>query len=188
MSELARRKVANAIAIEYSYGEILEFSAHFRHDLARRRAIEDLFSVLSGQGHLEEMLWFYYQRRLAVTRECWEFSGRVYAKAAYANLKRDPRRYDARLQYKAEHKRKQRALAGRGYRRGESVASAKLTTADVVAIRASSETGAALARRFGVSPATISGIRSGKKWAHLPGGQTGVGDSAGNPPNTGKQA
>jgi hypothetical protein len=44
---------------------------------------------------------------------------------------------------------------------------AKLTPADVIAIRSSKETGVAVARRFGVSPKTISRIRRGQNWRHV---------------------
>jgi hypothetical protein len=53
--------------------------------------------------------------------------------------------------------------------RGERNRHAKLTAKDVLAIRASDESDGALARRYGVWPSTIHGIRVGKKWRHLPG-------------------
>jgi hypothetical protein len=43
----------------------------------------------------------------------------------------------------------------------------KLTTEQVSAIKASSETGVALAGRYGVTPAQISSIRTGKTWRHV---------------------
>lgn len=46
--------------------------------------------------------------------------------------------------------------------RGEAHGQAKLRTADVARIRASRETGATLARTYGVAQSTISEIRSGK--------------------------
>jgi hypothetical protein len=55
---------------------------------------------------------------------------------------------------------------GRGAR-GERHYLAKLTDEKVVAIRAFSGTGKACAEQFGVSQATISVVRSGKKWAHV---------------------
>jgi hypothetical protein len=45
---------------------------------------------------------------------------------------------------------------------GETHCRAKLTDADVVAIRASAERGTVLSRRYGVSPAHICGIRKGR--------------------------
>lgn len=50
---------------------------------------------------------------------------------------------------------------------GEHNHQAKLTEAQVREILTSSDTGVALAARFGVSPSTISLIRRGKKWRHL---------------------
>jgi hypothetical protein len=52
-------------------------------------------------------------------------------------------------------------------RRGELDGNAKLTEADVLAIRASSDSGPVLARRFGVSRTTISEIRLRKTWQHI---------------------
>ena len=43
----------------------------------------------------------------------------------------------------------------------------KLTVEQVLAIKGSAETGAALATRYGVTPAQISGIRLGKTWRHV---------------------
>lgn len=48
--------------------------------------------------------------------------------------------------------------------KGESHPKAKLTDAQVAEIRSSSETGASLARRFGVSKSTVSGIRTYTHW------------------------
>jgi len=56
--------------------------------------------------------------------------------------------------------------------RGEDSGGAKLTAADVLAIRAHSGHrghGVALARRYGVSPALISMVRSGRIWTHVQG-------------------
>lgn len=49
-------------------------------------------------------------------------------------------------------------------RRGNN---AKLTPEQVVEIRTSALTGRALAAKFGVSTATISFVRSGKRWSHV---------------------
>jgi hypothetical protein len=50
---------------------------------------------------------------------------------------------------------------------GERHGQAKLTEADVRAIRASNKSQDALAREFGIGQPTISNIRSGKRWSHL---------------------
>lgn len=50
---------------------------------------------------------------------------------------------------------------------GEANAAAKLTEADVLSIRASDQSGADLARHYGVSRTTICEIRKRKTWAHL---------------------
>jgi len=50
---------------------------------------------------------------------------------------------------------------------GETVYCAKLTDSQVRVIRSSSETGLQLARRFGVTPSTISSIRCGHTWKHV---------------------
>jgi len=47
---------------------------------------------------------------------------------------------------------------------GEKAPAARLTWNDVVAIRASDETGVALAAKYGVTTAAISKIRTGKTW------------------------
>lgn len=55
--------------------------------------------------------------------------------------------------------------------RGERVWTHKLTESDVLEIRKSSkggETGASLARRFGVSDANVCTILKGRSWKHLP--------------------
>jgi hypothetical protein len=44
---------------------------------------------------------------------------------------------------------------------------AKLSEADIIAIRASTETQRACAKRFGISNQQISRIKAGKRWAHL---------------------
>lgn len=54
--------------------------------------------------------------------------------------------------------------------RGERTGHAKLTDAQVLDIRAryaAGETGRALAREYGVSPAAVSNIMTGKRWRHL---------------------
>jgi hypothetical protein len=44
---------------------------------------------------------------------------------------------------------------------------AKLTADDVLAIRASGESGVTLARRYGVTETTISDVRNRKTWRHI---------------------
>ena len=51
--------------------------------------------------------------------------------------------------------------------RGSSNGNSKLTEADVLAIRSSTEKGVVLAARYGVSGTTISSLRKGKGWPHL---------------------
>lgn len=51
--------------------------------------------------------------------------------------------------------------------KGERHGAAKLSEEDVRAIRASPSTGAQLAKRYGVTEATISHIRVGKHWKHV---------------------
>lgn len=51
--------------------------------------------------------------------------------------------------------------------RGEKYSRSKLKEADVLAILGSAEGDAALGRRFGVNPAMIWRIRTGKAWRHL---------------------
>lgn len=48
--------------------------------------------------------------------------------------------------------------------RGEGHHAARLTAHDVAAIRASTESGVALSRRYGVTPTQICRIRRGKTW------------------------
>jgi hypothetical protein len=50
---------------------------------------------------------------------------------------------------------------------GEAHPMAKLSEAQVVEILRSTATGAALARRFGVTPTAICSIRRGRSWGHL---------------------
>ena len=54
-----------------------------------------------------------------------------------------------------------------GTSRGERHGCAKLTEADVLAIRASAETGVHLAKVYGVSTTQISDIRNRRAWKHL---------------------
>lgn len=51
--------------------------------------------------------------------------------------------------------------------RGVQVNTAKLTTQDVLTIRASAEKSKTLAGRFGVSRVQINNIRSGRQWRHV---------------------
>lgn len=61
-----------------------------------------------------------------------------------------------------------REAAGRGGdHRGIKNGRAVLSDDDVRAIRASSESGAVVARRLGVSRVTVCGIRRGVKWRHV---------------------
>ena len=50
---------------------------------------------------------------------------------------------------------------------GERNKHAKLTAADVLAIRAAKATQAVLAKQYGVTQCTISSIQSRKSWAHI---------------------
>jgi hypothetical protein len=52
--------------------------------------------------------------------------------------------------------------------RGERHGNAKLTESDVLHIRASSEQGSVLAKRFNVTRCVITGIRKRRGWKHLP--------------------
>jgi hypothetical protein len=51
--------------------------------------------------------------------------------------------------------------------RGECHHQAKLTTADVLSVRSSDATGAALAAQYGVSESMISAVRLRKNWRHV---------------------
>jgi hypothetical protein len=53
------------------------------------------------------------------------------------------------------------------HQRGEKSGHAKLTEADVVEIRRSTESDSEAARRFGISRPHVSGIRSRRFWKHL---------------------
>jgi hypothetical protein len=52
-------------------------------------------------------------------------------------------------------------------KRGEAHHSATITEADVQAIRLSAEAGVALARRYGLTPTSITRIRLRKSWRHV---------------------
>lgn len=56
------------------------------------------------------------------------------------------------------------------YTRGQRHPMAKLTDAQALEIYRSSESGAALAKRYGVAPSKISAIRCGQTWSHVTGG------------------
>lgn len=53
--------------------------------------------------------------------------------------------------------------------RGETHSQAKLTEADVIAIRESDKPQAVLAERYGLSRVSICDIQLGRTWKHLPG-------------------
>lgn len=53
------------------------------------------------------------------------------------------------------------------YRRGEHHHKAKLTTEQVMEIRASNDKQIYLASKYGVDQAEISRIRNGRRWRHL---------------------
>lgn len=96
---------------------------------------------------------------------------------------RDPRRYDDIAATYGLHRQHVVAIKSRTARsdveidpseivrnkRGAKGASrsANLTDADVLTIRASTDAGIDLARRYGVSPQTITDIRKGRSWKHL---------------------
>jgi len=68
----------------------------------------------------------------------------------------------------ADDNNKDKAAKGRAWRpAGACHPSAKLTEADAIAILQSTESGKAVAARYGVHPSTVSEIRSGRKWGHL---------------------
>lgn len=52
--------------------------------------------------------------------------------------------------------------------RGENQFNARLTDEAVVDIRSSTETNSEMAKKYGVSQATISGVRLRKTWRHVP--------------------
>lgn len=54
-------------------------------------------------------------------------------------------------------------------RRGEGHGKSKLSTADVLKIKASTETHASLARDMGVAYQTIRSVRNGRTWGHVQG-------------------
>lgn len=55
----------------------------------------------------------------------------------------------------------------KNHRRGSEAPSAKLTEADVLAIRASADRNVDLARRYGITPHYVYQIRRGTTWRHL---------------------
>lgn len=61
----------------------------------------------------------------------------------------------------ADMRRKKRHLFG------ERHPGSKLTSADVMAIRESTESGLVIADRYGISDSHVSDIRNRKKWVHL---------------------
>lgn len=63
----------------------------------------------------------------------------------------------------AERDRRKGIAAVKGEKHGQS----KLTAEQVREIRSSTETRDAIAKRMGVSPSTIKGIRTGRLWKHL---------------------
>src|SRR6185369_13847357 len=73
--------------------------------------------------------------------------------------KYDNRPENLQVMHLAEHTRM--------HQQGQNSSTAKLTDSDVIFIRSSTEPNANLAGRFGVSHATISGIRRGLTWKHL---------------------
>jgi hypothetical protein len=50
---------------------------------------------------------------------------------------------------------------------GEAHHRAKLTAGDVLAIRQSKDSSLVLAKRYGVSPSTLSAARRGETWSHV---------------------
>lgn len=60
----------------------------------------------------------------------------------------------------------------RSRRRGAGHPAARITDADARAIYASGESGATLARRYGISQQSICGIRKGRSWRHATGADT----------------
>jgi hypothetical protein len=96
--------------------------------------------------------------------------------------KDDDRPENLEVMTKSEHMRHH--LQQRPVLRGERASSAKLTEADVVAIRrryASGERRADLAREFGVTHTNVTDIVNGKTWTHLPTSPTQTFDRASTP-------
>ena len=60
-----------------------------------------------------------------------------------------------------------RELRGRRNVKGEQIGTSKLTEADVMAILDSKLSGVVLAKQYGVSPSSISLVRTKKSWAHV---------------------
>jgi len=76
----------------------------------------------------------------------------------------------ANLEYVTKSENKLHSIRLHGvvnFRRGETHGNAKLTTADVAAIRTSSEPHLVLAGRFGVSRQTIGKIKNGDRWPQI---------------------
>lgn len=63
---------------------------------------------------------------------------------------------------------------------GETSGNVKLTERDTKAILDSNESGKILAKRYGVSPQTISDVRVGRGWKHLGGSRRKVGGAHSN--------
>lgn len=57
---------------------------------------------------------------------------------------------------------------GKADKRGEKNSNAKLSAADIVAIRASALKATVVAQQYGTSAKNIRRIRSGQRWPHLP--------------------
>ena len=53
-------------------------------------------------------------------------------------------------------------------KRGVDHHQSKITEADAIAIRTSNEKGVTLAKRYGITPSTVSSIRHGRIWKHVP--------------------
>lgn len=80
-----------------------------------------------------------------------------------ANCRLDNLRWDTRRNNFAD--KRQHGTQTRGGRHPQAL----LTEEQAAEILASSESGSALARRFGVTQSTVSAIRRGKNWKHLQG-------------------
>jgi len=62
----------------------------------------------------------------------------------------------------------EKALHGRDMR-GEKSHLSRLTTADIMDIRQSSDSAAVIGKRYGLSRSYVKDIRTGRRWGHLPG-------------------
>ncbi len=71
------------------------------------------------------------------------------------------------LRYGSHEENQQDMLRDGTAQTGTKAHSSKLTEEDVRAIRRSNETGVALRRRYGISSAQVSRVRTGKNWAWL---------------------